>query len=365
MADDWIWIIDHTIQCGKEKCLAILGIRQSALPKAETTLFHEDVEPLALHPVTKSNGEIVYQQLEETVKKTGVPREIISDCGSDIKSGIALFCRKHPETCFIYDIKHKAAAILKRELGGDKTWREFIKLAADSRKELQQTEIAALAPPNQRSKARYMNIDRLIVWGAEKLSLMDQKLNEPDSGYDREYLNGKLGWLREYRAKIREWKELMQTVDAAVDFVKFHGIYRDSHIDLMQMPMFDVRAKRARRIRDELVDFIRQESGKARLNERLLGSSEIIESVFGKLKYLERDQSKGGFTVFLLSLAAIVSKTTTEVVQKALETVPTKKVSEWFQKNIGQSVQSKRVEARRSMRNMEQKWDQITEGCFV
>lgn len=110
-ADDWIWIIDNTIQCGQEKCLLIVGIRLSALPAAETILNHDDLEPLALFPVTKSNGEIVYQQLEETMKKTGVPREIINDCGSDIKAGIDLFCGKHPETCFIYDIKHKATAI--------------------------------------------------------------------------------------------------------------------------------------------------------------------------------------------------------------------------------------------------------------
>jgi hypothetical protein len=364
-ADDWIWIIDHTIQCGQEKCLLIVGIRLSALPAAETILNHDDLEPLELYPVTKSNGEIVYQQLEETVKKTGVPREIISDCGSDIKAGIDLFCRKHSETCFIYDIKHKAAAILKRELAGDKVWQEFIKLTTETRKALHQTKIADLAPPNQRSKSRYMNIDRLIVWGSETLIWMDQKEHGPDSGYDFEYLNGKLGWLRRYRTKLKEWKELMGIVDTVVDFVRYNGIYRGSHIDLKRIPEMDVRMESAERIRDELIGFIRQESLKARKDERLLGSSEVIESVFGKLKYLERDQSRDGFTVFLLSLAAIVSKTTKEVVQKALETVPTKQVFEWFQRNIGRSVQSKRIEVKRTVKNMEQKWDQIEEGCFM
>jgi hypothetical protein len=60
-ADDWIWIVDHTVQWGKEKCLLILGIRQSKLPKSETNLFHEDVEPPALFPVSQSNGDVVYQ----------------------------------------------------------------------------------------------------------------------------------------------------------------------------------------------------------------------------------------------------------------------------------------------------------------
>jgi len=34
-----------------------------------------------LEPVRKSTGEIVYQQLAATVKKTGVPRQMISDQG--------------------------------------------------------------------------------------------------------------------------------------------------------------------------------------------------------------------------------------------------------------------------------------------
>jgi hypothetical protein len=43
-----------------------------------------------------------------------------------------------------------------------------------------------------------------------------------------------------------------------------------------------------------------QEEKKAKPNEKLLGSSEIIESVFGKLKRIEGDQEKSGFTGNLL-----------------------------------------------------------------
>jgi hypothetical protein len=31
-ASDWVWIIDHSNQIGKEKCLVILGVRVSQLP---------------------------------------------------------------------------------------------------------------------------------------------------------------------------------------------------------------------------------------------------------------------------------------------------------------------------------------------
>ena len=61
-AGDWVWIVDHGVQMGQEKCLLIVGLRLSALPVAGDYLTHADVEPIALCPVTESNGEIVYQQ---------------------------------------------------------------------------------------------------------------------------------------------------------------------------------------------------------------------------------------------------------------------------------------------------------------
>ena len=363
-AADWIWIIDHTIQCGQEKCLAILGIRQSKLPEAETTLYHEDVEPLALYPVKSSNGDVVYQQLKKTVAITGVPRQIIADGGTDIQAGLRRFFADYPQTCFIYDIKHKAAAVLKRQLNANSAWSDFAKRASSAGKQLQQTNMAALAPPSQRSKSRYMNADRLVKWAHETLVFMDQQSESPSSQYDKQSLKTKLGWINDYRIQIAQWRELIQIVESAVGFIRWHGFYRNCQADLIQDPAFDAHFPPAKSAREELLRFIKTESKKAKPRERLLGSSEVIESVFGKLKYIENDQSKSGFTVLLLSLAAAVSETTMGVVQKALESVPTKKVSQWFKDNVGQSVQSKRKEVKKIAREAEQFWDYDCYGTF-
>ena len=357
-ATDWIWIIDHTIQWGSEKCLVILGLRQKDLPVAETILNHEDVEPIAMIPVTSSNGQIVYQQLDASTEHTGVPKEIISDHGTDLKKGIELFCQHHPQTCFIYDIKHKVAAILKRELKDDQDWNEFVKRANETRRKVQQTSLAALAPPNQRAKSRYMNVDKLLKWAMETLCFLDQQQLSANEHFDPQQIEAKLSWLAEFRQPLLEWQEMMQIVKLAEDFIKFVGIYRDCHIDLMQVEGFEAHRKRTKRLREELLDFIAQQSQQAKPDERLLGSSEVIESVIGKLKNMESDQNKSGFTGLLLSLAAMVSKTTEDVIHKAMESVPTKRVHEWIKENIGKSVQSKRKEVFRSARKAEQKWDE-------
>jgi hypothetical protein len=74
---------------------------------------------------------------------------------------------------------------------------------------------------------------------------------------------------------------------------------------------------RGKKVRQQLLAFVRTESFKAKPNEQLVGSSEVLESVLGRFKQLEHDQAKSGFTGLLLSLAALVSTTTAEVIQTA------------------------------------------------
>ena len=356
IADGWIWIIDHTIQIGNEKCLIILGIRQSALPVGELYMNHEDEEPIALLPVKKSNGQIVYEQLEGVVEKTGVPRQILSDHGTDVKSGIEKFCQVHKQTCFSYDIKHKGASVLKRELRNDESWKRFIQKASKTSKKVQQTPMAHLAPPNQRSKARYLNVDTLVNWGRNALTYLDS-LHVGDWENDLKVIQEKLGWLYQYRDHLAQWQELIDGVKSVEDYIKFIGIYPGCHIDLREQLDMDLTTRRANNVRNELVCFVEQLSRDARDGERLLGSSEIIESVIGKVKSLEQHQARSGFTGMLLSLPAMLSKTTKDVIQKALESVPTKKVFQWVEENIGQSVQSKKIEALSVVKKSEQKWD--------
>ncbi len=263
-AEDWIWIIDHTIQCGKEKCLAILGIRQSSLPESETILCHEDMEPLALYPVTCSNRDIVYQQFEKTIAITGIPREIIADGGTDIKAGVKRFCNRHPRICYIYDIKHKAATVLKQYLNADTCWNEFVKQASSTGKQLQQTDLAALAPPNQRAKSRYMNIDRLVKWAHETLVFMDHQAEFPSSNYDQGSLKSKLGWISGYRSHIVQWQEVIQVVESAVSFIRFHVFYRGCQADLAQESFFEASSPLAISIREDLLAFMKEESEKAK-----------------------------------------------------------------------------------------------------
>src|SRR5438876_8516964 len=41
-ANDWAWLVDHSVQIGQDKCLVILGIRLPHLPAPGECLQHQD-----------------------------------------------------------------------------------------------------------------------------------------------------------------------------------------------------------------------------------------------------------------------------------------------------------------------------------
>lgn len=343
IADDWVLIIDHTLKIGCEKCLVILGFRRSQLPAGEAYVYHQDVEPIELIPVSKSNGDVVWQQLNRAAEKTGVPCQIVADCGPDIKAGIERFCNDHPETRFVPDIKHKVASLLKKELGKDADWQEYAASCANTARQLQQTDLAHLIPPQQRSKARYMNIEPLVQWGRKSLVLLENLTDiAAETDLDAKRVEQQLGWLNHFQQDLEEWNDLMTTVKSVEGYVKFVGIYDDCHLQLEHDPICSPRTEQSKAAYDWLASFIKEQALKAGEDEWLLGSSEIIESTFGKLKNLENDQTKGGFTAMILGLAACVGTTTQETIENALNAVPTKRLLEWIKENIPESVQSRR-----------------------
>jgi len=74
-------------------------------------------------------------------------------------------------------------------------------------------------------------------------------------------------------------------------------------------------------------------------DERFVASTEILESSFGRLKRVERQQSQDGMTGLVLALGAMVGTCTETDLNAALEATPQKKVDNWVGRVLGQSMQ--------------------------
>jgi len=342
VADDWAFLIDHSVQIGTLKLCLILGVRLSAWRDSAGPLRHEDVRPLALIPVEQSNAQIVCEQLEQAALRTGIPREIVSDQGGDVKSGGELFAARHPQTALLHDAAHHGARVLKKRFEADPRWTEFLAKLSHTKSHIQQTPDAFLMSPSLRPKARYMNLASLLKWCRKMLCLLDRGA---DGGAVTARARARYGWLIQFRRAIGEWSRWEATVRHSVEFLRTHGLSRDCEHDLAERLQKRPSAERHQQLEAELAAFAKHQSRSAQPGERLIGSTEVEESVFGKWKHLERQESSSGITSLALSLGALLGHWTEARVQTALEQTPVKKVLSWIKQHLPPSIQSQRRHA--------------------
>jgi len=350
-ADDWVWIVDHTIQIGRTKCLLVVGVRLSAWeakradPDRSSALEHQDLSPWLIEPVEKSDGPTVKRQLLELSRKTGVvPREILSDCGADLQNGITQFCSMHPKTTARKDIAHTAANAVKRELNDDEIWAAFMQDASRAKAKMRQTPLAFLLPPELKAKARWMNLDPLLTWSRKVMGFVASPRPVPGVSVEADEVEKQIGWIRDYQEPLTAWSKMLEVTAISLKYIREHGYHTHAKQQLQAelSPFTDDADTPASRVAGSLLAFVDEQSSGIPVGQRLLGSSEVLESLIGKAKQLEGQQSKSGFTKMILGVAACVSEITEQAIQAALTAVTVLDVRQWVKKHFGTSIQGQR-----------------------
>lgn len=337
-AKDWIWIVDHLVQAGNLKCLVVLGIRAKDLPTGRP-LVKSDVVVLAVIPTKSSNGDVVYQQLIEVTAKTGTPRSIVADHGPDVKSGIEKFCALTRGTIYLYDIKHCTANLLKQELENDGIWNSFTELAAMTKKYLQQTNLAFLMPPNQRSKSRYMNLECMISWGTKTLQHLDSGTYPVQ--LDEHKLKCKLGWLPFFRKDIMIWDRMLNRAIHAESHIRTFGSSKGTAMTLEYEFSKMANCHASEGFGQNIIQAVLAEESKLWHGERQLGSTEVLESSFGVYKEFAKEQANSGFTASILAFPAMFAGVAGSI-KSGIERTTIKQLRKWTSEYIGETVQAQR-----------------------
>lgn len=345
-ANDWALIVDNSVQIGTQKCLVILGVRLSKFQGK--ALRFEDMEMLAMEFHDRSDAKIVCKALDKAQEKVGAVAMVCADDGTDLRKGVSLFCKKH-HVGRVFDVVHKIGTFLKKVLEKDPEWKAFVSAAAVAKKKMQQTQAAHLVPPNQRTKSRFLNIEILVHWAVD----VDVALEDPKHP-DKLLLEQYCGWIRQHAGIITRLKQ----VDLISQKVRQHireGIscVTGDEVETM-LESFDLGID-ACQYAGLLIDFLHEQSKIVPVGQVWIGSSEIIESLFGKLKCLEHDQSKGGFTSLVLGAAACVGKVDVDVVKAAMQQAKTADVAAWTKGQMGTTLLSKRRQALGSWRRKKKK----------
>lgn len=267
-----------------------------------------------------------------------LPMAIVKDQGSDLHCGAQQFCARHSSVITIYDIAHKIACMYKGLLAEDDVWCEFARECADYKNKVQLTEQAYLAPPNQRSKARYLNIDVLVDWGITHLEKNSAPL-----------------WLWRYEKNLKEWQELVEVGRIVRDFVRIEGLFKGCEEVLTERLITVANCQRAEQLACDLLDFVETEGAKIPQGKKVIGSSEIIESLFGVHKNIS-DRGPKPMGRLILSMASRVGEEPSEVlVAEAFSKKTEKMVDEWLKKSF--TTNSQTLYKNLEENDMEEKWN--------
>ena len=106
----------------------------------------------------------------------------------------------------------------------------------------------------------------------------------------------------------------------------------------------DAKSSEGKLFAKEVIDFLKVQCEKAENGMLLVGSSEIIESAFSKLKLLDRECGNSGFTQSVLGLAACFGATDFKSMEKAFVECDYKDVLKWGEIHVGETIQKKRRE---------------------
>jgi hypothetical protein len=166
-----IWMIDLSIGLGSGKILAVLAIdaHHHQLVNAAPSLSH--VHCIGVSVAESWTGESIADVLDRLIAQMGRPAAYLKDGGSDLHKAADLLEERGLGSPCIDEISHAAAGMLKHYYHHHPAFERFLSACGSVSGKLKQTLLACLAPPTVRTKARFMNVHRLVTWAQRLFQL--------------------------------------------------------------------------------------------------------------------------------------------------------------------------------------------------
>lgn len=348
---DAVWLVDETVQIGKEKVLAVLAVEREQFQNKGKPLAHKDMQVLAFRPATSWTGEDVAKVYSELSKVHGSPRAVITDGGRNLRDPIGTIKTRGRTPLALRDLKHFLANALEAEVGRSDAFQEYTKKIHLTISSVQQTELAHFAPPSFNRRSRFMNLQKHTKW----FSMILWQLDHPDSSARKtilpERMQEKLGWAAGFKSAVKSWIACQSVISGCLKFSNSNGIYRGAAKDMRAEVGHLATCSSSKAILTKAVTYFRECEKSIRKNEQLPISTEILESSFGSFKRLERHHSRGGFTTLIPAFATLLRPTTAKEISNAFKKVKVKDVRSWLASNILSTVTSRKQEAFRESRS--------------
>jgi len=339
--EPWVCIADFTIQIGCKKALIVLRVPVSAVSQGKA-LTLQQVEVIGLRLGETWNGDRVKTVLLTLFKRCGWPAHVVSDSGSDIKTGIVAALREAPHRAsWISDVSHVVANALKHSYAKLAIFQQFQRLCTQIRQRLQQTRFAFLLPPKARAKGRFLSVSRQAEWGLQTLAYLEAR--EREASPDVSALAQALRGLKSFKLFLMTFRRNTTCLNQVMKIVKTQGLSAES-IHAAQETLGDLPVRSP--IRQEVSHSLQHSLPVVESSDSpLLGSSDVIESLIGKAKQRLEANGRSELNKSILLIPCLCGALTQDLVAEALSTVRVQDVTTWVSENVGETMQSKRRRA--------------------
>jgi hypothetical protein len=293
------------------------------------------------------NNIVVEDILRKTIIRHGTPAQIISDDGGDIRKGIENVRTIYPDIAHTYDITHKCAIELKHILKDDRQWKDFYSACGACRTKVIYTDLFKYSPPKGRDKSRHMNLEEYIKWLGQILYVSNLKENRESKKFQEVF-----GWTTQYKKALKRWKQMIDLILIVKKEVKLKGFQNNTWANLKEKIKKQIGNlnKTAKCIYDELKEYIIKMTIPIPSNEVWPGCSDIIESVFGRVKSYVKNAPFKEISRMIMAIPIFTGKITLDKIKLFLEDRTVRKTSKWLRNNIGETYIQKRRNAFRKRR---------------
>ena len=228
-----IWIIDASIGLGSGKILAILAldVNHHVLNKGAPTLAQ--VSSIAVSVAASWTGETIANFLQKIIACTGKPAAYLKDGGTDLAKAIKILGERGCSSLSIDDISHKIANLLKHKYQNHPMFATFISACGKVSKKFKQTVLACLVPPKVSTKARFMNLHRMVKW-ADQLLEHAPKGSVPKNSLLSK-LRASLAHITECRTFISDFLRDANPLLECQNILKTKGLSQESYRQCQQL----------------------------------------------------------------------------------------------------------------------------------
>src|SRR5437899_3427636 len=221
-----IWMIDLSIGLGTGKMLAVLACDAHHHQLAPGALSLEHVHCIGVCVADSWTGETIADVLKRLIAQMGRPATYLKDGGSELQKAVDLLAEQGLSSPCLDDISHAVASMLKRVYQDHPSFETFLSACGRVSGKLKHTILACLAPPNVRTKARFMHVHRLCTW-ADRV----RKLSPPGGAKTGSTLakwRACLEQLPDCKALIKRFRADALGLLACQKILKLKGLSHDS-----------------------------------------------------------------------------------------------------------------------------------------